>query len=59
MPCCDRSRDTPMYHAFYQCYKATMNWAMGLNRHEWLVMLALVTVIGFFCMRGFGSRNNY
>ena len=48
-----------MSHAFHQCYKAAMHWAMTLSRNEWLIVLLLVTVIGFLCMRGFGSRNNY
>jgi O-antigen/teichoic acid export membrane protein len=26
---------------------------------EWVLVLGVVIVIGFFCMKGFGSRSNY
>lgn len=42
-----------------QGYNAMMSWALSLNRQEWLIVLVAVTVLGFFCMRGYGSRNNY
>jgi hypothetical protein len=44
---------------YHQCSKSTMAWVLALNRQEWLILLVAVTVVGFFCMRGFGSRNNY
>ena len=34
-------------------------WVNGLSRNEWLVFLAVTAVLGFLCMRGYGSRNNY
>jgi hypothetical protein len=34
----------------------TMN---HFDRQQWLVALAIVTIVGFFCMRGFGSRSKY
>jgi hypothetical protein len=40
-------------------YHEAMHWINSLNRHEWFYVLAAVMVCGFFCMRGFGSRNNY
>jgi hypothetical protein len=36
-----------------------MQWVLSLDRQEWLIVLLVVTVIGFFCMRGYGSRSNY
>jgi hypothetical protein len=30
-----------------------------LDRNQWFFVFAGVLVIGFVCMRGFGSRNNY
>ncbi len=33
--------------------------AERLNSQEWALMFALVIVIGFFCLRGFGSRSSY
>lgn len=29
------------------------------DRQDWIVIFAIVVVIGFFCMRGFGSRTDY
>ncbi len=34
-------------------------WFNALSRQEWLILLALVTLLGFSCMRGYGSRHNY
>jgi hypothetical protein len=36
-----------------------MRWVTSLDKQESLLMLVIVTVVGFFCMRGFGSRSNY
>ena len=51
-----------MYHFIQRCQSgiqdglaATWHWFNGLHRSEWLVVLAITTVLGFFCMRGFGS----
>ena len=30
-----------------------------LGAQEWTLILAAVVVLGFFCMRGFGSRSEY
>lgn len=48
-----------MWNLYHQGINSTMAWVLSLNRQEWLVMLVVVTVFGFFCMRGFGSRSNY
>jgi len=34
-------------------------WFNLLTREEWLVVLALVSVLGFLCMLGYGSRSKY
>jgi hypothetical protein len=34
-------------------------WFMTLNSQEWLYVLIGTVAFGLFCMRGFGSRNNY
>ena len=31
----------------------------GMGTQEWMLVLVGVIVLGFFCMRGFGSRSNY
>ena len=40
-------------------YLDVMRWVTSLDKQESLLMLVVVTIIGFFCMRGFGSRSNY
>ena len=30
-----------------------------LDRSYWIMILVGVLAVGFFCMRGFGSRTNY
>jgi len=30
-----------------------------LTREEWVVVLAVVSVLGFLCMLGYGSRSKY
>jgi hypothetical protein len=35
------------------------DWFMRLNREEWVVVLAVVCVMGFLCMLGYGSRSKY
>ncbi len=34
----------------------TWQWFNGLNREEWLVLLAFVCAFGFLSLRGFHSR---
>lgn len=40
-------------------YYSFWAWINGLDRHEWFTLLIVVMVLGFLCMRGFGSRKNY
>ncbi len=34
----------------------TWIWITRLNHQEWFVLLGIVAVLGFLCMRGFGSN---
>ncbi len=34
----------------------TWRWFNSLNTDEWLIVLGVVCVLGFLCMRGTGSR---
>ena len=43
----------------WRYYHDVMNWFASLDRQEWLVVLAIGMVLGFLCMRGYGSRSNY
>jgi hypothetical protein len=40
-------------------YRYAMRWFNGLDKQEWLLVLIAAVVIGFFALRGFGSRSNY
>ena len=31
----------------------------SMGTQHWMLVLGAVLVLGFFCMRGFGSRSNY
>ncbi|MFV2066863.1 MAG: hypothetical protein ACC645_07750 [Pirellulales bacterium] len=34
-------------------------WMNHLDRQEWIMLLLVVTLFGFLCMRGYGSRSKY
>ncbi len=40
-------------------WSIAMRWFMSLNTGEWFYVLLSTVAAGFFCMRGFGSRNGY
>ena len=37
--------------------RSIWNWLDQLNYQEWFLLLGIVAVLGFCCMRGFGSRS--
>jgi len=37
----------------------TSRWISQMNTTQWFMALTVVAVVGFMCMRGFGSRSNY
>lgn len=43
----------------WEIYRSFMNWFTRLDREELFFALVAVMLIGFFCMRGFGSRSSY
>ena len=40
-------------------YRSFITWFDGLNRDEVFLTLLVVMIVGFLCMRGFGSRSSY
>jgi len=40
-------------------YQQAWIWTSHLDKQQWLILLVLTTIAGFFCMRGFGSRAKY
>jgi hypothetical protein len=43
----------------HDLYIHAQRWVNGLDKQEWLLMLVAAMVLGFFLLRGFGSRTNY
>ena len=44
---------------FTELKRQTMEFIVGMDRNEWFVAFGILVLIGFFCMRGFGSRTQY
>lgn len=44
-----------MLHHIQTAFRHVDRW----SSQEWLVALVIVLSIGFFCMRGLGSRSKY
>jgi hypothetical protein len=40
-------------------YRDVMRYVNRLDTHEWTLVLLGVILIGFLCLRGFGSRSDY
>ncbi len=40
-------------------YNSFMRTLDHLSAQEWLLVFGFVVIVGFFCLRGFGSRSNY
>ena len=36
-----------------------MRWVNNIDSQDWLIVLVVAVVLGFFMLRGFGSRSNY
>lgn len=43
----------------WQYVTSGMHYMAHLKREEWAVVLVIVMLLGWFCMRGFGSRSDY
>ncbi len=39
-------------------YLGVWRWLFALNREEWILTLAIGSILGFLCMRGYGSRSH-
>ena len=40
-------------------YYSTWGWLNSMDLQQWLTLLFVTMLIGFLCMRGFGSRKHY
>ena len=43
----------------WRFYQEALRFVTRLNSEEYLLLLLATIVLGFFCLRGFGSRSHY
>lgn len=48
-----------MWDKIWNCATPLVHLMGRLDRTQWLFVFVGVVVLGFVCMRGFGSRANY
>jgi len=48
-----------MWYQIEQYTAPIFRFCCSLSRHEWIAVFVVALVIGYLCMRGFGSRANY
>ena len=48
-----------MWHKIENALAPIFNACAGMGREEWVGIFLVALTIGFFCMRGFGSRSKY
>jgi hypothetical protein len=48
-----------MNYSFSSAWNEFAHLAGRLDQQTWLVVCAIAMIVGYFCLRGFGSRNNY
>ncbi len=42
-----------------ELFRMIMHWINCMTTQQWLLVTAIGLGIGFFCMRGLGSRSSY
>lgn len=52
-------KEAMMEQYFNDLYRDTMRLLMQMEREHWVIAFGVLVVVGFFCMRGFGSRTSY
>ena len=48
-----------MQNYLSEAWRELMLVIMQMERDHWLIVFGVLVTIGFFCMRGFGSRTSY
>ena len=48
-----------MLNRVWHYAEVVTRYAGQLDRIHWIVLSVIVLLVGFVCMRGFGSRSNY
>jgi hypothetical protein len=52
-------RENPMIHFLYEIYYQMLHYGNRLHPQQWVLLLAVMLLLGALCLRGFGSRSNY
>ena len=50
---------TTMWYQIERHLEPFFRFCCSLSRQEWIVVFVGALIVGYFCMRGFGSRANY
>jgi hypothetical protein len=45
--------------SMWDYYNQATAWLFRLDSQEWFLAMCAALIIGFFALRGFGSRSNY
>lgn len=48
-----------MWHTIENLLGPLFNFCCSFNRQDWIYVMAGSVIIGYFFLRGFGSRTNY
>jgi len=43
----------------YQLFNSLLNRVERLDFQQYALLVIVIVAVGFFCLRGFGSRSNY
>jgi hypothetical protein len=43
----------------YQLGRSILTWVENLEFQQYALLVIVIVVFGFYCLRGFGSRHNY
>ena len=44
---------------FHELYQTFVSRLLNLDFQQYALLVVVIVAIGFYCMRGFGSRHNY
>ena len=48
-----------MWYKIDQALAPLFRLGQNLDRQEWIAVFVVAVIVGFFCLRGFGSRTKY
>ena len=48
-----------MWYRLNRAMDPVLDVCVAMDREEWIAVAVVVVTLGYFCMRGFGSRSKY